>query len=132
MSGFSSLSHNFLGDGQDAMENTDTLVMIDQQDSPDRISLAFPPLPLAFQPHCVSTSQTRLPSPVPSHRQMNSSYGHQTESGFDSTYPDSNTVAYATGSGFEDPNFFFEYSFPPNQRISRFSGPAGKDGDQQK
>jgi hypothetical protein len=110
--------------------NMDATMMVDQEDSPDSISLAFPPLPLAFQPHCASTSQTRIPSPMPNHIQENSFFGEQGGSSFGSIYPDSNTMHYGAGSSFDDLHSFFDYSFPPTQRISMFSGPSEK-GDQQ-
>ena len=110
--------------------NMDATVMVDQEDSPDSISLAFPPLPLAFQPHCASTSQTRIPSPMPNHIQGNLFFGEQGESSFTSIYPGPNTMHYNAGSSFDDLSSFFDYSFPPTQRISMFSGPSGK-GNQQ-
>jgi hypothetical protein len=115
--------------------NLETTIMMDQEDSPDSISLAFPPLPPAFQPHCVSSSQTRMPSPVPNQMEANSFYGQQGNSGFGSTYSDLSTMEYGAGAGngsrFEDLSSFFEYPFVPNQRISMFSGPLVKDSAQQ-
>jgi len=107
----------------------------DQEGSPDSISLAFPPLPLAFQPHCVSGPQTRISSPIPSHAQDpnllypipgNSEYGSM------NTFADSNDAGYAvSGNGFDDLNSFFDYSFLPMQRVSMFSGASEKPADQE-
>ena len=114
--------------------NGDNTIVVDQEGSPDSISLAFPPLPLAFQPHYASATQTTMPSPVPQHMQQPSSfYGRQGEGGFESNtnYPDPTNMGYGGASnGFEDINSFFEYSFLPTQRISMFSGPNGKDVEQ--
>jgi hypothetical protein len=82
-------------------------VMDGRQDgSPDSISLAFPPLPPAFQAYPNSATQTSAPSPVadPSAVLMsqNTSYG----------YP-------ALSSA--DLDSFLECSFLPYQRVSMFS-----------
>ncbi|TVY49129.1 hypothetical protein LOCC1_G001208 [Lachnellula occidentalis] len=116
------------GDG-----NMESTMMMDQEDSPDSISLAFPPLPPAFQPHLASNSQTRISSPVMSGMDAITCYGQHGEAGFGSTYPDPNVMGYGAGtgnaSGFEDLNSFFDYSFVPNQRISMFAGPLAQGKD---
>ncbi|KAH8807804.1 fungal-specific transcription factor domain-containing protein [Xylogone sp. PMI_703] len=117
-----------------SIEN-DTII-VEPEGSPDSISLAFPPLPSAFQPHYTSATQTAMPSPLPgnAHIQPNQFYGQHSEEGpqTGSEYPDPRTVEYnGTMTGFEDLHSFFEYSFLPNQRISMFSGPPGKEDEHQ-
>jgi hypothetical protein len=118
-----SLAHT--GTSNIQLVNNDHSMMIDQGGSPDSISLAFPPLPLAFQPHCVSAGQTTMPSPLPSHMQQSSSfYGRSGETDFNNISNISNarnTAFDGSGSRSEDLNSFFEYSFLPIQRISMFS-----------
>lgn len=130
----SSMNYDSHNNSQNPNGGMGSTLVLDQEDSPDSISLAFPPLPLAFQPHCVSASQTRMPSPEPSQMQTNPFYPQHGESGFDSAYSDPNTMGYgvSAGSGFEDLNSFFEYSFVPNQRISMFSGTSEKNSERQK
>ena len=93
-------------------------MVTDPEGSPDSISLAFPPLPLAFQSHGISTLPTRA-------HQSNFFYAPQGEPGFaaNATYPDAATLSYSSGDGFKDLDSFFEYPFLPTQRISKFSGP---------
>ncbi|KAH8680801.1 fungal-specific transcription factor domain-containing protein [Xylariales sp. PMI_506] len=75
--------------------------------SPDSISLAFPPLPMAFQ--VPSAAQTTMPSP-----NMDPIESLASQSG----------IPYDQGpGGFEDLNSFLNYSFLPNQRVSMFSHP---------
>lgn len=107
---------------------------VDQNASPDSISLAFPPLPSAFQPHYVSSTQTALPSPFSTHpnsvQQPNSLYDKNGDGAQplqpDSSYPDPRNIQYSgygnRANGLDDIHSFFEYSFLPNQRISMFSG----------
>ena len=105
--------------GQNENGDMDASMMVDQEDSPDSISLAFPPLPLAFQPHCANSVQG------------GAFFGEQDESCFSSIYPHPNAMQYGGGSGLDDLNSFFDYSFPPTQRISMFSGPPGEGDHQQ-
>lgn len=106
MGGFSPSPHGYLSNNPERIQNLDISITTDQEDSPESISLAFPPLPLAFQPHCDGVLQARLSSPVPNNMPINSYYSHQGEPGFTSTYNDPNNAAYTTGSGFENLNFF--------------------------
>ncbi|KAL6886754.1 fungal-specific transcription factor domain-containing protein [Trichoderma evansii] len=99
----------------------------DEEGSPDSISLAFPPLPLAFQPQADSGAQTRMPSPMPMTRSLpdppsvfaipSAIYDNPGPPGMDAV----------TAPGFEQLNSYLEYSFLPNQRISMFSQHDGKD-----
>ncbi|KAG4439057.1 hypothetical protein IFR05_005448 [Cadophora sp. M221] len=93
----------------------------EQERSPDSISLAFPPLPLAFQPHCIGGNNTGMPSPVPRNSHMYSNNGETNYNGFGSL-PETGTASFNSGNGYEDLNSFFEYPFLPTQRISMFSG----------
>jgi hypothetical protein len=104
--------------------------MPEQEGSPDSISLAFPPLPLAFQPHCASATQTAMPSPTSHNQQLHSFY--------DQSQPEEATFQHATfsdqtmgydmsGASVDNLNSFFEYSLLPTQRISMFSVQNEKD-----
>lgn len=112
--------------------NEDSIV-VDQEASPESISLAFPPLPSAFQPHNVSATQTVMPSPIPTHdqasHQPSSVYKRsgEEELGFQTTtsYLDPCNIPYRESvngtSGFEDLYSFFGSSFLPTERITMFS-----------
>ena len=118
--------------GNDHVFNNNNYFMA-EQDSPESISLAFPPLPLAFQPHCPSATQTRMPSPTPQNQQANGYYnmpGGEAYPGPD--YANQNMGYGMSGVGVDDLNSFFEYSFLPNQRISIFSGQNEKEVEQQR
>lgn len=95
-------------------------IIVEQERSPDSISLAFPPLPLAFQPHCTGGNNSRMPSPVPRNSQMYANGGETDYNGF-GNLPESGTATFNAG-GYEDLSSFFDYSFLPTQRISMFSG----------
>lgn len=100
-------------------ENT---IIVEQEGSPDSISLAFPPLPLAFQPHCTGGNNTRMPSPVIGNAQLYPNNGETDYNGFGSL-PENGTTSFSgAGNGYEDLSSFFDYSFLPTQRISMFSG----------
>jgi hypothetical protein len=104
-------------------------VLADQEGSPDSISLAFPPLPLAFQPHCANGVPTRTSSPIPNLAYQIPGNG---EYGSTNTFADSNNGGYdMSGNGFDDLNSFFDYSFLPMQRISVFSGASEKPTEQE-
>ncbi|PQE19847.1 C6 transcription factor protein [Rutstroemia sp. NJR-2017a BVV2] len=96
-------------------------ILHEQEGSPDSISLAFPPLPLAFQPHCTDGNNTRIPSPALENNQMHSKNGETDYNGFRSL-PENGTATFNAGNGYEDLSSFFDYSFLPTQRISMFSG----------
>ncbi|KAG8165974.1 hypothetical protein KVR01_004526 [Diaporthe batatas] len=86
------------------------------EESPDSISFAFPPLPLAFQAGQIpSASQTAIHSPDLQ----------------PAPYPDqhfgSGMVTLDTGE-FEDLNFFMEYTFPPDERVSMYGHPGDSNG----
>ncbi|PNP42006.1 hypothetical protein TGAMA5MH_06185 [Trichoderma gamsii] len=103
------------------------MVSRDEEGSPDSISLAFPPLPLAFQPQPDSAAQTRMPSPMPITGTIPdpSSVFVMPSASYDDPGPPS--MDPVTGSGFEQLNSYLEYSFLPNQRISMFSQHDAKD-----
>lgn len=90
-----------------------------QEASPDSISLAFPPLPQAFQ--APSTNQTRAPSPL-----MAMNHGGVGVFGIFGGAPTpggppgmmDNTQRY---QGFEDVSNYLDGSFLPDQRVSMFS-----------
>ncbi|KFZ17290.1 hypothetical protein V501_01820 [Pseudogymnoascus sp. VKM F-4519 (FW-2642)] len=113
-----SISHLTLPIGQQLV--SDGTIITDQEGSPDSISLAFPPLPLAFQPHCAN------PSPGMSNMQQLSEF-------FDSA--EKQGQGSMEGYGEEGMGYEFEYqnpltySFLPTQRVSMFSGQNGKEGE---
>jgi hypothetical protein len=82
--------------------------MEQQEASPDSISLAFPPLPIAFQ--APSQPQTALHSP--SLHALEPSQNH-TAMQFEQEV-----------GGYEMLNSFLDYTFQPDQRISMFSHPT--------
>ncbi|KFY91694.1 hypothetical protein V500_04513 [Pseudogymnoascus sp. VKM F-4518 (FW-2643)] len=88
-------------------------IIADQEGSPDSISLAFPPLPLAFQPHGANASQIGIPSPGMGNM-------HQLSEFFDCAEKQGqgSMEGYAEGGmeyGFEYQNPL-TYSFLPTQR----------------
>ncbi|KAL1839000.1 hypothetical protein VTK73DRAFT_4148 [Phialemonium thermophilum] len=96
--------------------------------SPDSISLAFPPLPLAFN-STNSALATAMPSPHPDTLQPSSpppGYGAPPEGHYMGGDAHAGGDAClepgaAGGTGFEDLRSFLEYSFLPTQRVSMFS-----------
>lgn len=125
-------------------EQLNTKVLTDtstwQSNSPDSISLAFPPLPLSFQPYGDDGGfQTVTQSPMAAgNTELEESFNNE------SLYPanvyqnlsQEINVNNSGGSvnGSNGLTSFFEYNFLPMQRISMFSGPAmaneeGKVGD---
>jgi hypothetical protein len=120
-----------MGNGQ--MVNDDSTIIVDQEGSPDSVSLAFPPLPLAFQPHLASAPHTTMPSPVPTHSvPPGNFFGRSEEASYDPNmnFQDSSMAYDGNGNNFEDLNSFFEYNFLPTQRVSMFSGQNEKDINQ--
>ncbi|KAI1370951.1 fungal-specific transcription factor domain-containing protein [Hypoxylon crocopeplum] len=89
--------------------------------SPDSISLAFPPLPLAFQPDHSSRVHTSVPSPPP----LASLQTHDAllrPSNLDNT----ENMAFRSSDmlDFDDLNAYLQQPFLPTQRISMFSEPT--------
>lgn len=98
---------------------------MDQGESPDSISLAFPPLPLAFQAQPSSANQTAMQSPIlASMNQPGAMYGGDRVPEYN-VQPGRMSVDGAS-AGFEDLSSFLDYSFLPNQRVSMFSHPVDK------
>lgn len=86
------------------------------EESPDSISFAFPPLPLAFQAgQIASATQTAIQSPAMQ----------------PAPYPDqdfgNDMVPLDTGA-FQDLNLFMEYTFPPDERVSMYGHPGDSNG----
>lgn len=116
--------HLALPIGQQLVNNG--TIIADQEGSPDSISLAFPPLPLAFQPHGANASQIGVPSPgMGNMQQLNEFFdcGEKQVQGSMEGYAEG-------GMGYE---FEYQnpltYSFLPTQRVSMFSGHNGKEGE---
>ncbi|RYP24653.1 hypothetical protein DL766_007236 [Monosporascus sp. MC13-8B] len=82
-------------------------VPTEQQDSPDSITLAFPPLPMAFK--ALSAGQSAMHSPT-------LGADHAAVVQFEPSM-----------DGFETLNSFLDYPFLPDQRVSMFSHTAGTD-----
>ncbi|KAI8279284.1 Citrinin biosynthesis transcriptional activator ctnR [Colletotrichum sp. SAR11_240] len=98
-------------------------VDFDQEASPDSISMAFPPLPLAFHAQNPSRGPTAMPSPVPVNLQPHlGAYDH-----YDMGVPNGHNGGQSMVGEFEDLNAYLDYSFLPNQRVSMFSGAAEKE-----
>lgn len=101
-------------------------VAADQGATPDSITLAFPPLPLAFQAHPGSKSQTAMHSPNFDHVGQNSvDYPVHNSDQLDETISIPPKTAMHGNILFEDLTSFLDYSFLPNQRVSAFSHTLG-------
>lgn len=86
------------------------------EESPDSISFAFPPLPLAFQAgQIASATQTAIQSPA----MQPAPYPVQDFG---------NGIVPMDANAFQDINFFMEYSFPPDERVSMFGQPSDQNG----
>lgn len=102
------------GNQNNSINNT-SMHPVDEE-SPDSISFAFPPLPLAFQAgQIASATQTAIQSPA----MQPASYPVQ-DFGSGMVPMDANT--------FQDLNFFMEYSFPPDERVSMYAHPSEQNG----
>lgn len=96
--------------------NNNTHVHPADEESPDSISFAFPPLPLAFQAGQISSAtQTAMQSPA----MQLASYPAQ---GFGSG------MGPMDAGAFQDLNIFMEYSFPPDERVSMYGHPSDSNG----
>jgi hypothetical protein len=95
---------------------------IDQGATPDSITLAFPPLPLAFQAQPSSTNQTAVPSPAVGQLQL-AANGYTNQLSNSSTAPESVSLEESSRIGFDDLSSFLDYPFLPNHRVSVFSHP---------
>ncbi|KAF9879358.1 hypothetical protein CkaCkLH20_02901 [Colletotrichum karsti] len=115
--GLSPRQDNFMGDFDTSAMN------FDQEASPDSISMAFPPLPLAFHAQNSSRGPTAMPSPVPGNVQPD--LGGFEHYGIGDA--GRHNVVHNPAGDFEDLNAYLDYSFLPNQRVSMFSGAADKD-----
>lgn len=96
------------------------------ENSPDSISLAFPPLPMSFQPQASSS----MPSPAGGHDSLAQgsffpagmdNYDHAVQRGRELGFNNPAMGYGASGEDYQDLMSFFEYPFLPSQRISTFS-----------
>ncbi|KAF7670608.1 zn2 cys6 dna-binding protein [Alternaria burnsii] len=99
-------------------------VAADPGETPDSITMAFPPLPVAFQAQPLSRNHTAMPSPnldrVNHVDVTHSKYGNQSS---DIVLPPGMSV---NGNvPLEDLTSFLDYSFLPDQRVSTFSHSLG-------
>ncbi|KAI1344160.1 fungal-specific transcription factor domain-containing protein [Xylariaceae sp. FL0016] len=97
-------------------------VPMEQEATPDSMTLAFPPLPVSFQ----------VPRGGAGPSGPNTRAVMETSNLYDTVDPNGAIpmiVPYQSGSdvSFDHLNSFLDYSLPPNQRISQFSQPDGKD-----
>lgn len=96
--------------------NTNNSMHPIDEESPDSISFAFPPLPLAFQAgQIASATQTAIQSPA----MQPASYPVQDFG---------NGMVPMDADAFQDLSLFMEYSFPPDERVSMFGHPSGSNG----
>lgn len=101
-------------------------IIADQEGSPDSISLAFPPLPLAFQPHGANASQIGIPSPGMGNMQQLSEFFDCAEKQGQGSMEGYAEEGMEYGFEYQNP---LTYSFLPTQRVSMFSGHNGKEGE---
>jgi hypothetical protein len=95
--------------------NNNNMHPIDEE-SPDSISFAFPPLPLAFQAgQIASATQTALQSPA----MQPAPYPVQDFG---------NGMVPMDADAFQDLNLFMEYTFPPDERVSMYGHPSDSNG----
>ncbi|ORY66049.1 fungal-specific transcription factor domain-containing protein [Pseudomassariella vexata] len=88
-----------------------------QDASPDSISMAFPPLPLAFQGQ---PSFTNPSTPTPSQVVLPNHLAPGTQISNMGLVPDP-MIGEAAANGYDSIDGFLDNSFPPDQRISVFS-----------
>lgn len=101
--------------GNGSSNNNNGMYPADEE-SPDSISFAFPPLPLAFQAgQIASATQTAIQSPA----MQPAPYPVQDFG---------NGMVPMEASSFQDLNFFMEYSFPPDERVSMYGQPSDQNG----
>jgi hypothetical protein len=99
-------------------------VAVDQGETPDSITLAFPPLPLAFQAQPSSRNHTAMPSP----NLDRMSRAYFTSSKYSNLNSDMALPPGMSVNGnvpLEDLTSFLDYSFLPDQRVSAFSHSMG-------
>lgn len=95
--------------------SNNTMHPVDEE-SPDSISFAFPPLPLAFQAgQIASATQTAIQSPA----MQPAPYPVQDFG---------NGMVPMDANAFQDLNFFMEYSFAPDERVSMYGHPSDQNG----
>ncbi|KAL1856445.1 hypothetical protein Daus18300_010712 [Diaporthe australafricana] len=100
----------------DSSSNNNIHIRPADEESPDSISFAFPPLPLAFQAgQIASATQTAMQSPV----MQPASFPAQDFG---------NGMVPMDAGVFQDINFFMEYSFPPDERVSMYGHPSDSNG----
>lgn len=94
--------------------NSNSVHPVDEE-SPDSISFAFPPLPLAFQAgQMASATQAAIQSPA----MQPAPYAVQDFG---------NGIVPMDADAFQDINFFMEYSFPPDERVSMYGQPSDQN-----
>ncbi|KAF2021718.1 hypothetical protein BU24DRAFT_25930 [Aaosphaeria arxii CBS 175.79] len=95
-----------------------------QCETPDSITLAFPPLPLAFQAQPSSKDPTAMPSPnldYLGYTSLGQGNEHTIQSNGASSIPEGLPFDGNGQIAFEDLGSFLDCSFLPNQRVSAFS-----------
>jgi hypothetical protein len=99
-------------------------VAADQGETPDSITLAFPPLPLAFQAQPSSRNHTAMPSPNLD-RLNHASFPHSKYSNPNGDMALPQGMSIDGNVPLEDLTSFLDYSFLPDQRVSAFSHSMG-------
>ncbi|KAH7377754.1 fungal-specific transcription factor domain-containing protein [Pyrenochaeta sp. MPI-SDFR-AT-0127] len=100
-------------------------VAADQGATPDSITLAFPPLPLAFQARPGTRDQTAMLSPSLNHIDQTSvEYPVHDNSQLNEAICMPSKSSLDGSIALEDLTSFLDYSFLPNQRVSAFSHSA--------
>lgn len=90
-----------------------------QGESPDSITLAFPPLPLAFQAQGATEVQGRAPTAPMLNCDM-----HEAGATYHQNAHLSSEVPLGSNITFEDMASYLDYSFLPDQRVSAYSNPG--------
>ena len=99
-------------------------VAADQGETPDSITLAFPPLPLAFQAQPSSSGHTAIPSPNLD-RMNHASFPPSKYTNLDGDMVLPSGMSIDGSVPLEDLTSFIDYSFLPDQRVSAFSHSMG-------
>jgi hypothetical protein len=99
-------------------------VAAEQGETPDSITLAFPPLPLAFQAQPSSRNHTAMPSPNLD-RTNHASFPPSKYSNLNSDMALPTGMSIDGNVPLEDLTSFLDYSFLPDQRVSAFSHSMG-------
>lgn len=125
--GNSSAIHNDRNTGETSQHPLGTFgeimpVAADQGETPDSITLAFPPLPFAFQAQSASRNATAMPSPNTVHLNDPALEGAGPSlSQANAAMAVPSAMSFDGNIALEDLTSFLDYSFQADQRVSAFS-----------